>query len=116
MLPNFTIASKNQARALLKEYRLYGEINKQSLLLVFQLPKPLAHFWWKGGTDSWGDLAEDVGGTVIEWGHFYRKLMPVIWEAQGRHENENGLLFYRLNDFGEHDPTQYYYVWKISAW
>jgi len=86
------------------------------LLLVFQLPKPLAQFWWKGGADSWGNLAEDINDTAIEWGHFYRELMPVVWETQGRHENESGLYFQRVNDIGEHDPKKYYYIWEISEW
>ncbi len=116
VLPNFTIARSEQAQILLEEYELDGEINEQNLLLVFQLPKPLAQFWWKGGSDSWGDLAEDVKDTVIEWGHFYRELMPVVWGTQGRHENENGLNFYRFNGAGEHDPKKYYYIWKISEW
>ena len=116
VLPNFTIASREQAEALLEEYGLSEEINEQNLLLVFQLPKPLAQFWWKGGADSWGDLAEDINDTAIEWGHFYRELMPVVWETQGRHENENGLDFYRFNGIGEHDPKKYYYVWEISEW
>jgi len=116
VLPNFTIASGEQAQALLEEYGLNGEINEQNLLLVFQLPKPLAQFWWKGGADSWGNLAEDINDTAIEWGHFYRELMPVVWETQGRHENESGLYFQRVNDIGEHDPKKYYYIWEISEW
>jgi len=116
VLPNFTIASQEQAQALLEEYGYVGEMNEQKLLLVFNLPKPLAHFWWKGGADSWGDLAEDIHDTAIEWGHFYRELMPVVWETQGRHENENGLDFYRVNGTGEHDPKKYYYIWEISEW
>ena len=116
ILPDFTIANQEQAKKLLKEYNLEGRINEKNILLVFQLPKPLAQFWWKGGSDSWGDLAEDMQDTVIEWGHFYRELMPVVWETQGRHENENGLTFSRLNAVGEHDPKKYYYVWEISEW
>ncbi len=116
VLPNFTIASKKQAKALLKEYELGGEINEESLLLIFQLPKPLAQFWWKGGADSWGELAEDINDTAIEWDHFYRELMPVVWETQGRHENENSLNFNRLNGFSQHDPKKYYYIWELSKW
>jgi hypothetical protein len=114
VLPNFTIASREQAEALLEEYGLGGNINEKNLLLVFQLPKPLANFWWKGGANSWGDLALDIKDTAIEWGHFYRELMPVVWETQGRHENESGLDFQRVNGVGEHDPKKYYYIWEMS--
>ena len=115
-LPSFTIAHGEKVHELLKEYGLNTETNGQNLLLVFQLPKPLSQFWWKGGSDSWGDLSEDVQDTVIEWGHFYRELMPIVWEEQGRHENENGLDFNRVNGVGEHDPKKYYYIWKMSEW
>ena len=115
-LPNFTIAYGEKVQELLEEYGLDIETNGQNLLLVFQLPKPLSQFWWKGGADSWGDLSEDVQDTVIEWGHFYRELMLVVWEEQGRHENESGLDFQRVNGVCEHDPKKYYYIWEISEW
>ena len=115
-LPNFTIAYREKAQELLKERGFDVEINDQSLLLIFQLPKPLSQFWWKGGVDSWGDLSEDMQGAVIEWGHFYRELMPVVWEKQGYYENESALDFYRINGVGEHDPQKYYYIWEVSEW
>lgn len=115
-LPNFTIAHGEKVQELLEEYDLDTKINGQNLLLVFQLPKPLSQFWWKGGADSWGDMSEDVQDSVIEWGHFYRELMPVVWEEQGRHENESGLDFNRVNGVGEHDPKKYYYIWEMSEW
>ncbi|MCD6149992.1 hypothetical protein J7J13_04400 [bacterium] len=115
-LPYFTIAYGKDARELLEEYDLDFKTNGQNLLLVFQLPKPLSRFWWKGGADSWGNFSEDVQNAVIEWGHFYRELMPVVWEEQGRYENVNGLNFYRVNEIGEHNPKKYYYVWEVSEW
>lgn len=114
--PSFTTAVGEPAQMLLEKYNLPREIKKEQILLVFQLPKPLAQFWWKGGDDSWGEEGQRVGGMVIEWGHFYRELMPLVWQAQGRHENENGLDFERVNGLGQHDPKEYYYVWKVSVW
>ncbi|MFH1621050.1 MAG: hypothetical protein ABIB04_03120 [Patescibacteria group bacterium] len=114
ILPTFVIADRESAKSLLEEYGFGGDIGERDLLLVFQLPKPLAHFWWKGGADSWGDAAVDVKDQAIEWGHFYRELMPVVWEMQGYYENETGLDFYRINDIGVHDPKKYYYIWEIS--
>src|SRR3989339_1526103 len=106
VLPNFIITNGKQARALLEEYGVDGNMNEQNLLLVFQLPKPLAQFWWKGGADSWGDMSVDIKDQTIEWGHFYRELMPVVWETQGRHENEKGLNFQRKNNIGQHNPNK----------
>ncbi len=115
--PSFVISHGEQAQKILDEdsfdYYLLGD---QRFLLVFQLPKPLAQFWWKGGTDSWGDAGVDIGDTSIEWGHFYRELMPVVWAEQGRCENELGLDFQRINSVGEHDPQRYYYMWEMSEW
>lgn len=115
-LPKFTISYGKEANELLYDFGLNMETDNQFLLLTFQLPKPLAKFWWKGGNDSWGDSAEDVENRVIEWGHFYRELMHEVWNMQGYYENEKGLDFRRLNDIGEHDPKKFYYVWKISRW
>ena len=92
------------------------EMDNKTLLVVFQLPKHLAQYWWKGGTESWGQESLDIEDSAIEWGHFYRELMPVIWEAVGRYENELGLDFERINSGGEHDPKKYYYIWKIIQW
>ncbi len=116
IFPNFIIAVREQAQKLLEEYGFQEEINNQDLLLVFQLPKPLAKFWWKGGADSWGGESIDIEDRAIEWGHFYRELLPIIWETQGRYEDEKGLDFYRINEIGEHDPEKYYYIWKMSEW
>lgn len=115
-LPNFTIAHGEKVQELLEEYGLDIKTNGQNLLLVFQLPKPLSQFWWKGGAGSWGDHSVDMQDKVIEWGHFYRELMPIVWEEQGRHENESGLDFNRINRVGEHNPKKYYYIWEMSEW
>ncbi len=114
-LPNFTIAHGRQASELLKDLGFNNEIQDNNLLLVLQLPKPLSQFWWKGGGDSWGSAAKDAEGTV-EWGHFYRELMPVVWGQHGYYEDERGLNFDRINDLGEHNPKKYYYIWEMSQW
>lgn len=114
VLPNFIIANKEYARALVEKYELDENINEQNLLLIFQLPKPLAQFWWKGGADSWGNKSIDIKDQAIEWGHFYRELMPVVWKMQGYYQNESGLNFQRVNGVGAHDPREYYYIWEMS--
>ncbi len=116
ILPKFKIAYGRKIPELMKYINLKYEHHSSDILLVFQLPKPLAQFWWKGGAYSWGSLAEDMEDIVIEWGHFYRELMPVVWELQGFYENEVGLYFCRVNRVGEHDPKKYYYVWIVGEW
>ncbi len=115
-LPQFIISQGERANGLLSDFELDGKINDQNLLLVFQLPKPLAQFWWKGDIGSQGEMSKKIDNAAIEWGRFYRELMPIVWEAQGRQENENNLDFRRINKFGQHDPKKYYYVWEISDW
>ena len=115
-LPQFAIAHDAKATEMLLDFGLHPEIGDQKLLLSFQLPKPLAQFWRKGGANSWGYGSKDMEDRVIEWGHFYRELMGEVWHMQGYYENEKGLDFYRLNDVGEHDPKKFYYVWEMSKW
>ncbi len=115
-LPSFLIADAEASKDILTGFNFFDSyIKKENLLLVFQLPKPLAQFWWKGGAYSWGDNSVDIQDTAIEWGHFYRELMPVVWENQGYYENEIGLNFYRINDIGQHSPNNYYYIWEVES-
>lgn len=115
-LPEFTILQGQSARELLIGFDLDSEVEDKELLLVFQLPKPLARFWWKGGANLEGNESRGKEDKVIEWGHFYRELMGGVWHLQGYYENEKGLDFCRVNDYGEHDPKKFYYVWKMNGW
>ena len=114
-LPEFAIMQGVEAENFISEMELNNLRDKDNIVINFQLPKPLAHFWWKGGEDSWGMLGERATGT-IEWGHFYRELMQEVWSVQGEYENEHGIGFSRLNDIGQHDPKKYYYVWEVNSW
>ncbi|PIQ91888.1 MAG: hypothetical protein COV70_01775 [Parcubacteria group bacterium CG11_big_fil_rev_8_21_14_0_20_39_22] len=114
--PVFTLVEGGE-EGLLANYGFEGErLGEGEVLAMFQLPKQLAQFWQKGGTESWGELGEDVGPMIIEWGHFYRELMEVVWEKIGYYESEKGIRFDRINGIGDHDPKLYYYIWKISRW
>ncbi len=117
-LPKFIIANGLQAEDLLGRYDLNASNfdSQNSLLLSLQLPKPLAQFWQKGGAESWGDMSIPLKGQVVEWGHFYRELMPTVWQTRGFYEEEKGLVFDRVNQINEHDPKKYYYVWEVSSW
>lgn len=84
-----------------------------SALVVFNLPKPLARWWWKGGL-QWGEAGEDLKGMVAEYGDFYRDLLPIIWEAIDGAGWSGKLWFDRLNGVGEHDPGKFYYVWEVE--
>lgn len=114
-MPQFTIADSKQGKKILGDLGYSDEnISKKNMLVICNLPKPLSYYWWKGGDNSWGDLGKEVGPSVIEWGYFYRQLMPVIWSHVGKQEMENGLSIERINPTNRHDPKSYYYIWEIG--
>jgi len=115
-MPQFTVADWRHGKKFLHDAGCENFVFRDdTLLMVFNLPKPLSYFWWKGGEDAWGDeRVRVVGPSVIEWGHFYRALMPVIWQQVGFEFAEGTLDFYRINAPGEHDPEKYYYIWEVG--
>lgn len=113
-LAQFSMFEGDSAISKTIEYGLDEMEDKNGLMIVFNLPKPIGQFWWKGGTGLWGEQAVDVDGKVIEWGIFYRKLMDTVWETIGYYESETSLVLRRLNAIGDLDPRNYYYVWEAS--
>lgn len=111
-LPTCSIKCGEKAEEALEDFGLSSYLEEGSFLIIFQLPKPLAQYWWKGGVGIWGDKSKDVG-DAIEWGEFYRKLMPSVWETRKFYSNEKDLEFRTINDMGQHDPKKYYYVWEV---
>ncbi len=115
--PNFKFRLGAEADILLGELGLgtgKPEISSDNGVLVFNLPKPLAKFWWK--SDSLPGLASHRKplGSVIEWGGIYYDLMPIVWNITEEFELGNHLIFDRINGLGQHVPDSYYYVWKVS--
>lgn len=113
-LAQFSMFDGDSAISKTIEYGLDKMEDENGLMIVFNLPKPIGQFWWKGGTGLWGEQAVDVDGKVIEWGFFYRKLMDTVWETIGYYESETPLVLRRLNAIGDHDPKNFYYVWEVS--
>jgi hypothetical protein len=77
-LPSFTLKLKAEGDKFLEETEMDDEISESSFLVVFNLPKPMRHYWWKGGTEIWGQIAVNVRKMAIEWGYMYRRLVPII--------------------------------------
>ncbi len=115
-LPTFSILDGESAQNFLEDM---GEdfllLNKEGLLLIFNLPRPVARMWYRGGTDSWGNMAKEIPEANIEWGHLYRESLPVIWQEQGFEEDEGYLSFDRINPVNQHDWKKYYYVWQVTS-
>ncbi|MFA6535869.1 MAG: hypothetical protein WC250_03500 [Candidatus Paceibacterota bacterium] len=113
-LAQFSMFWGDRAVSKTIEYGLDEMKDENGLMIIFNLPKPIGQFWWKGGAGLWGEEAIDVDGRVIEWGFLYRKLMETVWETIGYYESETSLNLRRLNAIGDHDPKNFYYVWEVS--
>ena len=108
-VPDFSIHGSQSAQEFLSQRAELGiDSFSDNFLVNFQLPKPLAKFWYKGGN---GSKSVPVKDGEIEWGHFYRMCMPIIYNGVDRSQM-SGLYLNRLNSFGQHDPKQYYYLWE----
>jgi len=108
-VPDFSIYGSQAAQEFLsKQDELGIDGYSDNFLVNFQLPKPLARFWYKGGS---GSRSVPVKDGEIEWGHFYRLAMPVIYSGIDKAQM-SGLYLNRLNQFGQHDPKKYYYLWE----
>jgi hypothetical protein len=108
-VPDFSIHGSQSAQEFLSQRTELGiDSFTDNFLVNFQLPKPLAKFWYKGGN---GSKSVPVKDGEIEWGHFYRMCMPIIYNGVDRSQM-SGLYLNRLNSFGQHDPKKYYYLWE----
>lgn len=108
-VPDFSIYGSQAAQEFLSQQPELGiDVFSDNFLVNFQLPKPLAKFWYKGGS---GNKSQPVKDGEIEWGHFYRMAMPVIYSGVDR-AGMSGLYLNRLNGFGQHDPKKYYYLYE----
>ncbi|HWQ40601.1 MAG TPA: hypothetical protein VN456_01025, partial [Desulfosporosinus sp.] len=108
-VPDFSIHGSQSAQEFLSQREELGiDSFGDNFLVNFQLPKPLAKFWYKGGN---GSKSQPVKDGEIEWGHFYRMAMPMIYNGVDR-VSMQGLYLNRLNQFGQHDPKKYYYLWE----
>ncbi len=115
-LPKFTVADPNHAKELSASRGIepLPDSHSGDFLLIFQFPKPLAKLWWKGGAEFGDDKAVKINKAAIEWGNFYRKLLPTIWKSRDRWHNNKQLSLQRMNDYFQHDEENYYYVWAVN--
>lgn len=108
-VPDFSIYGSQAAQEFLSDRKELGiDSFSDNFAVNFQLPKPLARFWYKGGG---GSKSIPVKEGEIEWGHFYRMAMPAIYSGVDKAGMQN-LYLNRLNQFGQHDPKEYYYLWE----
>lgn len=117
-VPRFWIYDEENARVFLHKHQFNDAIDEKNVLLVMDLPKPVAWFGWKGGPDFRSHNKMSTGQTlehrVAEWGSFYDHLMLTIWEELDSEVSQGGLYLSRVNPVGTHQPLNYYYIYEAS--
>jgi len=129
-LPGFVLTDPGKAEKYLKKFELDNEIeniHKDSLLLIFKLPKQLDYFWRKSKHNLvnfddrypeekkylWRQNDYKKSMAVIEWGNVYHQLLPTIWDQIDYYCENNDIYLSRLNTYGEHNIGEYYYIWEV---
>lgn len=112
-LPDFSIYSPEAAQEFLSQQAELGidSVQEGDFLVNFNLPRPIGRMWYRGGN---GSRSIPVPEGAIEWGEFYRRTMPVIWNAADRAAMTEKLYLDRLNQFGQHDAKKYYYLYEAA--
>ena len=96
-----------------REYK----IGDDSVMMIFDLPKPVAQYWKKaeGGPWSRGLPEKNVGPEVVPWGYFYRRMIDTVRKAVDAEDREGKLHIRRIRSVA-HAPLQHYYIFEVSRW
>ncbi len=110
-IPSFDIYGPGTIKELQEAVSINLESGNPDVnVVVFNFPKPLAHFWWKQhGADEKRKPSKNT-----DWGEAYEALLPLIWEKYREAFAKENLSTDRLNWPGQHDPKHYYYIWELS--
>jgi hypothetical protein len=114
-LPRFSIYSASEGDDFIYKNKIQDNSNepwqfsKGSFLVNFNLPRPLARFWYRSKNKR------PVPKGYIEWGEFYERSVPVIWDEIDKMRDEGHLNFHRINPDGQHIANLYYYLWDVTA-
>ncbi|HVZ11744.1 MAG TPA: hypothetical protein VG965_01820 [Patescibacteria group bacterium] len=116
--PQFAIYEGRGAEDFLtKTQQDAKKIKPSSLLLVFNLPKPIAVYWDKVKLDQ---LNEEYleGGCVsqsikpIEWGRFRWDMLRDMRDMIA--DDTSGVRFEKINNPRTHDARNFYYIWEVK--
>lgn len=119
-LPRFQVWDNQQGKEFIK--KIYDdldisnqlrdeEIADDTLILAFNLPKPLAQFWSKIDFKFNPDYIDISNNNIIPWGSYYLKTINLIRRAVD--DEEQGLRFRRIANI-PHIPSRVYYIWEVS--
>jgi hypothetical protein len=109
--PSFTLRFGDESVKLLEELGLSDAIDSKSAshgVLVFQLPRPLAKFWNKGGKDD-----DEEYKDLVKRGKIYRSVSKLTNYLVEEYAKDDILHLGRVNPVAKHDSDKYYYVWSV---
>lgn len=96
------------------------QLKDQSIVMIFEYPKP-ASWWWKKRANWYQNLVNEqdrykvpqIEGQSIEWGEFYEQARDVFWDFFDIPRGVN--KWPRINDIGDHQPLEYYYIFEFYS-
>ena len=91
-----------------QDFIAWPTIDSDHVFVVFNIPAPLAYFWWKYSRGKNG-----VQGSFIEWGDYYYKLQNEVVYKMKTQANASGLKFDSLNHSGVHLYNEFFYMWDM---
>lgn len=115
--PKFDFYPPPHAKQAAKLLGFDVDLHSQEGVLKLCLPKPIAQYWWKGKSSAWIDdqnRSIDINHSALEWGFFYRELVPPLWKEQRREHAEGELDILRINPHGVHDPKHFYNLYRVA--
>ena len=92
-------------------------IGKDSLLLVFHLPEPVAQLWFldKRTKRKRARQMMDSGKEIIEWGRFRSPITRVMWTNIDLYSSQSSKLeFEKINGQSQHHPDLYHYMFEVK--
>ncbi len=121
--PHIGLMDYAVAKQFLAQHKIFDPHAKDSrdwsgmtpeVFVNFELPKALSQ-WWAKGVGEWGNRGKDLGDMVIEWGKYYREIMPLVWKKMrvGVWSQRDRLFIERLNAQETHVVGEYYNVYVL---
>lgn len=126
LYPRMSVLFSGEADVAIKKYGFsHPPVQEREALIIFRLPKQLDNFWWKSSQLANESIrkneqelayadASQLNRQVIEWGTIYDQVMPAVWDTRNSFIDENKIDFERLNEFGQHNIDNYYYLWLVK--
>ena len=101
--------SKSGREYLERELGWYHHVDEDNLVVVFRLPRPVDWHWDKGNNGS------TVKSTANLWGDSYDELITRVWDIWNISDEKYSLDLVRINEVGEHEKGNFYYIWEVSG-